>query len=543
MAEPAATQTEQPRGALARLGELAWQALPAIAGAVGILGFVALVGGAIQWVRFFSAGLPADQAVRVMPEAELVTIGAVSLVAFAVLGVLAVLLLYSLDSNGNASIGTLRGLFALAGVETLVALLSADLPWEEYAGLVPALLIVGGIAYAALSGVPARLRERDARRRADDTLRAALLPFRAAQDRYDDVLFQMKGTPPNGPLMILLREASMELRRARREWNRALDAWIAAGPEEEREHRRAATERFRDVPANGEEQPVRPPAEAQLAAVIASKPELEPKPKPKPKPRPKAKRRRPAPRTAAEPGMLAEARRWFREARRWFRAFRVRLALAAIALLVAGMVVLAIAGPDGQDEEERLFAGGLFVVILLAAANFGLARATQRFAWYGVGALLSLILFGAAMNIGRTVIDPEVQPLALVRKSDQRALCGVYVTETDKRVYLGRVVGDEGKNEIGADLGSGRMFWVPSADVDVVSIGPRQEIEDAEVRARLLTNEVLADRAEKPAPAQGGAADTLQDALTACATPAITEERVDELKPAVRRSPARHPAP
>jgi hypothetical protein len=141
------------------------------------------------------------------------------------------------------------------------------------------------------------------------------------------------------------------------------------------------------------------------------------------------------------------------------------------------------------------------VVVLLTAATFGVAHVTAKFAWYGIAAFASLILFGAALNIGRTVRDPQVQPVALVRKADDQALCGVYVTETDKRIYLGRVQVDRDASESGAEIKAGRIFWVPVDQVDVVSVGPLQNIQPARERAVELTGEIQADRATK-APAE-----------------------------------------
>jgi hypothetical protein len=60
--------------------------LGAIAGGIGVLGLVTFVGGAIQYARFDAAGLPAEDALTVLPTANLVVVGANTLapaVAFA----------------------------------------------------------------------------------------------------------------------------------------------------------------------------------------------------------------------------------------------------------------------------------------------------------------------------------------------------------------------------------------------------------------------------------------------------------------------------
>jgi hypothetical protein len=59
-----------------RLVDLFFQVLPAIGSALGFVGFVAVLGGAIDWVRFSAADLPSDQAVGAIPQSDLVAVGA-----------------------------------------------------------------------------------------------------------------------------------------------------------------------------------------------------------------------------------------------------------------------------------------------------------------------------------------------------------------------------------------------------------------------------------------------------------------------------------
>src|SRR5688572_20656576 len=97
-------------GFLARFGGLFLEALPALLSAVGFLGFVALIGGVIQWIRFSAAELPATTAVRLVPREDLVAEGAVSMITWFGLGLIAVLAVYLLDRRGNATEQTRRGL-------------------------------------------------------------------------------------------------------------------------------------------------------------------------------------------------------------------------------------------------------------------------------------------------------------------------------------------------------------------------------------------------------------------------------------------------
>lgn len=70
--------------------DLILKVLGVVATGIGILGFVTFVGGAILWIRADSAGLPATEAVAIIPNSVLVTTGATFLVP-AVLTVVAVI--------------------------------------------------------------------------------------------------------------------------------------------------------------------------------------------------------------------------------------------------------------------------------------------------------------------------------------------------------------------------------------------------------------------------------------------------------------------
>jgi hypothetical protein len=94
---PDASKADQPARAKEQL--IAWgrTALPSIVGAIGFTGFVSILGAAVVWMRFSTAGIPADQAVHDLPLTELVVPGAVSLILYLVLGLAAVLVVYLLQ--------------------------------------------------------------------------------------------------------------------------------------------------------------------------------------------------------------------------------------------------------------------------------------------------------------------------------------------------------------------------------------------------------------------------------------------------------------
>jgi hypothetical protein len=96
-------------------------ALKAVAVAVFSFGFVAAIGAFMLWVRFGSLGLPADQAIVVVPKQDLLAVGAILLLQYVGIGVAAVLLVRSRDPFGNASRATRRALADLLFAELLIA--------------------------------------------------------------------------------------------------------------------------------------------------------------------------------------------------------------------------------------------------------------------------------------------------------------------------------------------------------------------------------------------------------------------------------------
>jgi hypothetical protein len=128
------------------------------------------------------------------------------------------------------------------------------------------------------------------------------------------------------------------------------------------------------------------------------------------------------------------------------------------------------------------------------------------------------------------VKDPKVQPVALVRKSDEVGICGVFVTQTSDRVYIGRLALEAGH----VPPRPGLIFWVPTKDVDVVSVGTSERIGKRFPRlAVAMLARLYGDRAEEPPPAlknttvstvAGGPAPTAQ-------TTTATESQPVKLRP------------
>jgi hypothetical protein len=105
-----------------------------------------LAGRAILWLRFWSARLPADQAVSQVSGGELVSTGAVALAIFVGLGLVAVAVAWLLDGNGQEVRSTRRGLVAIGLAEVLAMLWIGDFrlsqAWEILIGLIAAALML-----------------------------------------------------------------------------------------------------------------------------------------------------------------------------------------------------------------------------------------------------------------------------------------------------------------------------------------------------------------------------------------------------------------
>jgi hypothetical protein len=119
--------------------------LTAVVGALASLGFVAFVGGAVLWMRFWAVGLPPDQAVTVVPRGQLIATGASVLAAAAAFGLIAVGIAYIVDRAGGPSVAT-RVLLLLLAVGGVVLVVSSASPDDRHWAKVGPLLAV--VAFA-----------------------------------------------------------------------------------------------------------------------------------------------------------------------------------------------------------------------------------------------------------------------------------------------------------------------------------------------------------------------------------------------------------
>jgi hypothetical protein len=142
--------SEQPNGHSAgtQVAEAMTANLVRLVAALGTTaGFVTLVagtGGALLWVRFWSAGLPADQALAVVPRNQLVAAGAVTLGVYIVLALIAVAMVYAIESGGRATSGMRIGLAGIVSAQlVVVVLIVEDEFWKRLVGILIAAAYLG----------------------------------------------------------------------------------------------------------------------------------------------------------------------------------------------------------------------------------------------------------------------------------------------------------------------------------------------------------------------------------------------------------------
>jgi hypothetical protein len=105
------------------VGAVVLKAAGAVATGIGATGAVIVVGAGILWIRFTQAGLPATQAVSVLPKYEPLVQGAQHVIVFVLIALAAVLMIYLTDPKGHVrriTLGVLIGLTAGAILYTLL---------------------------------------------------------------------------------------------------------------------------------------------------------------------------------------------------------------------------------------------------------------------------------------------------------------------------------------------------------------------------------------------------------------------------------------
>lgn len=486
MPAPAKDDAETAAG---KLSDLLWKAIPAIGSAIGFASFIAAIGAALLWLRFDAVGLPATQALAAVPREELLITGAWALAIFVLGGLIASLLVYLFDSRGDANVSTARGIAIVATLEMYATLYILDLNTLEivlFLVTATGLGIVGMIVLSAYTTHFTRRRKLKQLRReillARDQLVTAIDAAEAAEEVQPQTDDAAKATG----------EARLELATARHRWSRAITEWARASEDLVWPSRRSQVKASRLKVTRLLEKNKTPPSELALRPMLDNT-------------------------EKAMGGAYFALWRWLREMpgqieghwRRRRSPLSKDLAIAVSVLVVAGLTVLVVLvvvgivlllGCHGLLADGAWIAVLVAVAVLLAVTNLFIAHGTERFLWYGVAVFFSVVVFGSVLEIANTLAHPEVQPVAIVRKDNTVGLCGVFVAQTNDRVYVGRLPFSEllGKEpRPGQRFRPGLIFWVPTSDVELVSVGRSVPTKETRQRASVLLERLYRDRAEE----------------------------------------------
>jgi hypothetical protein len=386
--------------------------LAALFAAGSLVTFVAAAGGAITWIRFYAASLPADQALAVVPRGQLIASGAVLLAVFLLLGIFAVIGVYMFDSDGYPRLGMLRGLLALITTECMVVVALATSIDEERR----VVAAEGLLLYALVLLLVMRWR--------------------------DEVRYGKDGEPPGKRVLwgvctlVGVTYCGVGIVWLQAEDWRIAACFVAAA---------IVVVWFLLTRLWVVHGFVKPPPDDE-------------------------RNRQP------DSPQQAKSRR---------KGKLLFMFLTGLSFTIASLVM-----------NEVWVAVTLAAVIALGVVSWRVAARTDYdFFVSGVAVFASVPLIGAVAGITRNLDDPQLQPVALLRVDAGRerieALQGIFVTETDDRIYFAKVATEGCTREL--DDGSGWLLWVPRDEVAAMSLGPPQSVEDAGVRAQEMYDALSRD--------------------------------------------------
>lgn len=465
------------------------QLLPVLITAGSLIGFIAFAGAVIVWTRFQAVKVPPDQAVNAVPRSELVAVGASLLLLFGLFGVLAVLVSFLVDRWARATPGMCRWLLALLAIEGTTAILLVE-------GLSPAarvgalLLFLGPLAIVfSLTFVGFLVRREDE------------LPKRKGEElppRPPPRFFRW----PNGSLWVSGEDASTVLL--------PLAAAIVFAAATLGAYR---LEESAFVLVAG----VLATSAALLLVVLAGL----------------AIARRLAKRLKEEEGSERDrGKRKNLNRRRPYRLYFRRQGVVLVWLLLAAGVAL----PSILLKEWALALALASAVLLIAGLWRIAALPKDGFMWFGLTVFISVPLFGALALMTRNLAHPQVQPMALIRKTDgpYEAIQGLYVTEGNERIYFANVATEGCTNQLTPN--SGRLLWVPKSEVVAMSLGPLQDVASA-AKTALEMSYALTPGVETPAGDQVTdltVAEKRTKRIAETPAPTLRDQRLESAGPAVR---------
>ena len=454
---PPAARTKAPAPATARQADVAattttavgWdavvQVLAAVVTGAGLLGFVALFGGAILFARAERFDLPAAQAVALRPKSELLATGGQFLVGAMLIALGAIVVLWLVSRFVSSSSSWLFNASYRKKMQTRrdaasgkhrVAL-EAQLRTQSAMDAADAALETARKAYNAAREETQGAQEdlsNSALYRADASREAA--PFEARMD-------ELTGTE------LVKARSALDKRDAAEEHHR-----IATAALKQRQEHEAAMERER--------------MDAESAAATAAA-EL-------------AQREKElAAAKAATDGIDVDQKRNVETRVRFSR-----YAILGLTLLLAELLLLALGNGIGVNH--------WLILVLVSAVTSTMAvlvyHHTGRFVWFGVSAFLAIAVFNGWVLNYSIQDNPKIEPAAAL-VAGQTPMTGAYVTQTNDRIYLGLQRGDP----LHFDLVS-----VPRADVVRLMIGPLTPPRGVEGATRRMVAQLCAEKPVAPAP-------------------------------------------
>jgi outer membrane protein OmpA-like peptidoglycan-associated protein len=499
-ATPEAKAPESPWTALLKtVGEKVTATL--LTGA-GLLGFVAFAGGVVLWTRFSALQLPQDQVVDAVPQGELIAVGAAMLLLFGFFGILATLVVYLIDRGGRSTPGMSRGLLLIVLVESAVAIwFATDRPADEKVLATEVLaLTLGAIFWSTFVGGLVR-HKADLPDFKDDELQQPEKhrAFRRAGGRSGvgpvavfatvalsmvvglGVLFLVEhiaglsGTAAGICALAAVGSILLAGVGLRCLWFELVERrTLEARDAQRRMEKAAAQRRVNEAAAKKEKDDEKwPKRRARLGEFLAAwmtaswewrgdRSHLSVSGPPE-------REKREAEAELREAPKEDDVRR---------KPSRFRLSFPGT-LVVTSLAIATVVFP-ALIVGEAWLAASLASVVVLGAGLWRIADLSSgHFVRYGLAVFISVPLFGTLMLMARNLGDPQAQPVALIRKTDRsgQALQGLYVTESDKRIYFANVATEGCDRELVPD--SGRLLWVPKEDVVAMSIGPLQDVDKA----------------------------------------------------------------
>lgn len=459
-----------------------------------LVGFVAFAGSVVLWTRFDAIGVPPEQVVDAVPRGEAVAVGSVMLLLFGFFGALATLVVYVIDRGGRPTPGMSRSLLFLVMVEGAAAIWIFSGSTEEKVVATEVVVIaVGAALWATFVGSLIELKKPIENLFANEEEQPPKdRPFRtkegASTVSLGSVVLAVALAALFGALAGAVRAVADG--SAAEVWTCALGAfgaglglavtwrWLDFHREKKKE-REEATEREKRK-------------REQRKAVLRQMPK---RARRKAEKKERKKERREKKKEERERNKAAKARKEAQErgeAEPRLKPPRFELSPYGWGVVV-GFLAIAVVVPSWILGSSWL-AASLIAVFLVGVGLWRISTLSKdKFLWYGLAVFLSVPLFGTLALMARNIENPQVQPVALIRSTDGpgEALQGIYVTETDDRVYFANVATDAcGEEVVGY---SGRLLWVPREEVVAMSVGPLQDVESAGTAAIEMAHALTPD--------------------------------------------------